>query len=145
MSTVGRRRRWPWVVLAAVLVLVGGPLAWRFRPLNATEKRLVGRWQSTFVDGSIYEFRPDRRWKHSLFGERGSWTAANGEISFRLDPSSPPLTVQPWLGRLKTFITRLDPSRVTIILDGPDLLLMNRDRLVRLLDQPLYADLPVSP
>lgn len=38
------RCRWPWGVAALVILLVCLPLAWSFRPLTASEKRLIGRW-----------------------------------------------------------------------------------------------------
>ena len=43
-ESIRTRRRWPWVVLATAILLIGGRVAWRFRPLNATERALVGRW-----------------------------------------------------------------------------------------------------
>lgn len=63
-ETAPKRRHWRWVILACVLLLVGGPIAWQFRPLNATERRLVGSWS---IDDSVdpartnlCTFRPDR-------------------------------------------------------------------------------------
>lgn len=50
-ETVKRRHRWAWLVLAAVLLLVGGRVAWRSRPLNAIERRLVGDWINMPPDG----------------------------------------------------------------------------------------------
>lgn len=47
-----RRRRIGWISLTAGLVLViGVPLGWQFRPLNAVERRLVGVWSTPSVDG----------------------------------------------------------------------------------------------
>ena len=41
-----RSRRWLhlFAVLSAIIIL--SPLAWRYRPLNASERRLVGTWRS---------------------------------------------------------------------------------------------------
>ena len=59
IETVQKRRRWPWAVLAAVLLLIAAPIAWRSRPLNAAETALVGRWVRA-ADGWSMEFRSDR-------------------------------------------------------------------------------------
>ena len=55
-----KRRRWPWILLAAVVVVAGAMLGWRFRPLNATERTLVGRWSSVGGGRDWIEFRSDR-------------------------------------------------------------------------------------
>lgn len=47
---VPRRRRWPYVVVLLILVVGGFPFAWRYRPLNSTERRLVGGWSSPAPD-----------------------------------------------------------------------------------------------
>jgi hypothetical protein len=41
-----RRRRWPWVILTVILLLVGGSVAWNLRPLNANERAMVGLWKN---------------------------------------------------------------------------------------------------
>ena len=139
-----KRRHWPWLVLAALLLVVAGPRLWRFRPLNATEKSLVGRWQST-RDGPIYTFRADRSYECSfIFDSWGTWTAANGEISFQYPLSFPSPRGQSWLGRFKTFYSQLHPTRVTFNLHGPDLLLMVGNSYARLPDRLLYADQPAD-
>jgi len=43
-ETVKRRRRWPWGLLAALVLLIGCPVARRLRPLNAEERAVVGVW-----------------------------------------------------------------------------------------------------
>ncbi len=45
-ESVKKRRRWPWLVLASVLLMVVGgfPFTSRYRPLSHTERRLVGVW-----------------------------------------------------------------------------------------------------
>lgn len=55
------RRRWPWWILAVVvLLLFGGPFAWRFRPLNAAERRMLGTWVDAEFPDTRFTFRPDR-------------------------------------------------------------------------------------
>ena len=118
-ETAKRRRHWRWVILAVVLLLVGGPIALRFRPLNATEKAIVGRWKSSFFVG-IHEFHANRRFRHSITDRRGSWAAANGRISFWVDPS-PELPVQAWPRRLKSYVrSMLAPPTYAIRFEGPD-------------------------
>lgn len=65
MNEIAKRRRWPWVVLAALLIVGGGPIAWRLRPLNAEERSVIGIWRcrvphapSTFT----ITFTDDRRY-----------------------------------------------------------------------------------
>lgn len=84
VSDVRKPRRWPWGVLVVLALSVGGPIAWRFRPLNAIEKTLVGRWQ-LLADGSAYELDARRRYLHPGTGGRGSWSASQGRIVFRSD------------------------------------------------------------
>ena len=39
------RSRWPLVVAAVMLLIVAFPVAWMFRPLNATERAILGTWR----------------------------------------------------------------------------------------------------
>lgn len=89
-GTRKKRRRWPWILLAAVVLFAGPPLAWRYRPLNATERGLVGTWITPQTD-EIYVFTPDRRFRYSL-GVRprstileGSWQGGGGHLQLRSD------------------------------------------------------------
>lgn len=79
---VKRRHRWPWAILAVLLLLAGGPIAWRFRPLNAAETALVGEWRPELgVDRHEFLFTSDRRFTHRLQDKVvfSGWWEANGE------------------------------------------------------------------
>ena len=102
-ETVKRRRRWPCMVLIAVLLLVGGPIAWRYRPLTPTEFTLLGTW--TFEDdGAQYEITltPDRRFVEQTTTYTrdadgnfraatwsGSWSASGSTLFFCQDFREP--------------------------------------------------------
>lgn len=62
-SPTPRRRGRRWGILAIAFALACGAAVWKFRPLNATERTLVGKCRS--VGGGAYwiEFRPDRRFE----------------------------------------------------------------------------------
>ncbi len=89
-GTPMKRRRWPWIMLAAVVLFASPPLAWQYRPLNATERRLVGTWITPQTD-EIYVFTSDRRFRYSL-GVRprstileGSWRCSGDRIDLHSD------------------------------------------------------------
>lgn len=94
-ETVKRRRRWPWVVLTTVLIAVAWPLAWRYRPLNAEEQRLVGTWRSLpAYDGAAirtYQFTNSRRYSRytesGFFEDSGTWQMSKGVVTFHRDRS----------------------------------------------------------
>jgi len=104
-ETGRRRRRWPWVVLAVVLLLVGGPIAWRFRPLNATERKLVGIWASASSPVQKMRFTAARGFGNNLqntasldsgkecpsshFTDFGTWTADSTEVTLDVQPIQP--------------------------------------------------------
>jgi len=62
-ETVKKRCRWPWVIGTVALALIGGPIAWEFRPLSATEKRLVGDWYDPIQPEAGIRFYGDRRYE----------------------------------------------------------------------------------
>lgn len=85
---VKRRRRWPWVVLAAMLIVCGGPVAWRFRPLSAEERSVIGIWRcrvprapSTFT----ITFTDDRRYLllrgNHQSEEEGQWSISGDRLT----------------------------------------------------------------
>lgn len=101
-ETVTRRRRWPWVVLAVLLLLVAGPLAWKYRPLNATERKLVGAWAPVSEPNNRVRFMATHRVGRNSrsrvllptggveddirhFEEFASWTANSNELRLTLD------------------------------------------------------------
>jgi hypothetical protein len=77
-----RRRHF---VLLAVALLIGAPIAWRYRPLNETERKLVGTW--SFLTSEL-TFNDDRTFDEN-FGEAnfslvdGTWSATSDQIKFR--------------------------------------------------------------
>lgn len=115
-----RRRRWPWMVLAA-LVLVGGPLGWRFRPMNGAERQLVGTWEESpetredeeVLDESSGRFVPERTllrftaarrfayWTdREPYHEHASWSAS--ATSLKASPDLGTMGLTAWLSRAVT-------------------------------------------
>ena len=73
-ETVTCRRRWPWMVVVTVVLATGIPVAWRLRPLNQAERKLVGVWTEDIPKTDIpgrYQFRPDRTFLYELHD--GDW------------------------------------------------------------------------
>lgn len=144
--TVKKRRRWPWIVLAVVLLLVALPVAWRLRPLSATERSLVGRWKST--DGvSSFHLSADRRfhWEsvddqfvHGLSATHrsqpllfhlvdsrmltmdGVWSAGKSSISFRDDVDHDNFVFLSWLGRARAYVASPFSSTAAVLWHTPD-------------------------
>ena len=90
-----RRRRWPWVVISVVLLIVGVPLAWKFRPLNATERKLVGVWSRPKWPGKRIILEGDRTFlvfdpgpERLCLTERRKWRASESGFFIDLEPSS---------------------------------------------------------
>jgi hypothetical protein len=84
-----RRRHF---VLLAVVLLIGAPLAWRYRPLNATERKLAGNWTTDDPLGSHFIFTPDRKFQNypaagAFSLQTGNWTAGSGKLFLKCDPS----------------------------------------------------------
>lgn len=96
-ETVRKRRRWPWMALAVVLLLVGGPIAWRFRPLNANELRLIGPWHE-YLGHQQFRLTSDRRFTIQervasnngdiiILTRSGSWSCRGDRLDMQLDES----------------------------------------------------------
>lgn len=120
-ETAKRRRRWPWIVLAAVLLPVCGSMAWRCRPLNTAERGMLGHW--TFLESSIETravFYADRTF--AIDGETvGSWSASPSTIWLRTPVTFAETAGLPWPTRLAFFIGhRLLSGSTGIEWDGPD-------------------------
>lgn len=120
---VPKRRRWWWLVLVAGLLLLGAPLARRFRPLNGTERALVGRWKGDYGEMTL---SPDRRFEFGdpAFGEgpdaTGTWTATDDQLFIYLDLPAPATWGDVWR-RTRSFLLRLPPdSDAKIELLTPD-------------------------
>ena len=126
-ETVKKRRRWPWVILAAVLLLVGGPIAWRLRPLNATERRLVGTWtpEDPAMTPELLPFtlKPDRTLFYSALGGTltfpGRWDATSETIEIQMDPD--PDRSDPIIPRLLRLYRQLSGQhRRPLLFDNDD-------------------------
>lgn len=127
---VKKRRRWPWAVLAAVLFLVVGPIAWQFRPLNATERQLVGRWGHD-PDHVIWHFHADR---HATgLGFRGTWSASPDTVTLRRYPFD--TQREELKNRLIMCFRRLRyPVRNGLEFEGPDRIVIGKFHIKRLPD-----------
>lgn len=136
-----RRRRWPLWLLAVVLLLIAGPIAWRWRPLNATERALLGTWRiaQPNVSGAAFSsldttYTADRRWvirnpAHRPLPGRpapaplsGTWSAVDGRLSYGTD-SRTPLSWRTPLAYLRRSILGQGPmEHATFYLEGADTL-----------------------
>lgn len=141
-----KRRRWPWVILASVLLLIGAPIAWRLRPLNTTERTLLGRWKS--LDGlSAFQLSPDRRFSWESVDQRfvhelsathrtqpllfhmvdsrfltmeGDWSASRSSLSFRDDVDSDDFVFLSWLNRIRAYAVVSVSSTADVYWHDPD-------------------------
>ncbi len=87
-----RRRWWLWGVLVAGALVVAAPVAWRYRPLNRTERQLLGTWSVTTRDRPDHykvEFGADRQYICQLNARllpsplppNGRWEASHAVLS----------------------------------------------------------------
>jgi len=128
-----RRRRWPWVAAAVVLLLVGGSLAWRFRPLNSAEKAFVGHWH----DGSTNGFRFDAN--HCCAGDgaggevvTGTWSARGNTLSIRFRTELKDYANLPWQMGLSRYLeTLLSPPSGKVKWDGANRFFWQGNEFVR--------------
>ncbi len=120
IENVKKRRRWPWAILVVVLLLVGGAIAWQFRPLNAAELAIVGKWAMAEPSGPIAHFRPDR----SVFmdgREIAAWSASENSLSLKYRVSIRDNPTQKWSDRFWTYLTLLIfPRSFEVTWDGAD-------------------------
>lgn len=82
-ETVQRRRRWPWMLLAALVLSIGGPVVWRLRPLNAEERAVVGVWTAgrdpvRGIDRHELTLSPYRSFLRRYFNNDGSVSDETG-------------------------------------------------------------------
>lgn len=127
-----KRRRWPWVVLAVCLLLAIGQVAWKFRPLNAVERPLVGRWGLP----EVIRLQADRR----MFMDGdfvGVWSASETTLSVRWQVSLAELADRPWPTRLILYVkARLVPRTFDLTRHGPDRISVQGIDLDRLHEEP---------
>lgn len=142
-ETGKRRRRWSWMVLAAVLILISGAIAWRLRPLNAAERSLVGLWvPATWSDdlGPALEFRSDRRFtaKPRIQGYipfSGSWNASASDITMRRDFSAVGTRSLSLYAKIQLHIQRsLFPGSSALQFEDLDHVTLGRTRFRRMAD-----------
>ncbi len=136
---VKKRRRWPWAVLAVVVLFIGAPIAWQFRPLNSTERALVGRWQHPLGVDAIYQFGSNRRCTLTFpssppnFAVHGSWSASDSQLQIAVNHiTSPGFGDEPWMSRLLSTVFP-QPARPLQIV-GPDQISFDGRYLNRLRD-----------
>lgn len=129
-ETTKKRRRWPWVILVALVLLIGGPIAWRCRPLTAVERAILGKWtRHDSADEYTVTFSGNRTF--SMDDEVvGTWSASGSSFSLRI-----PLTIEdtagrPFLNRVSLFLGNMllsgtaeirwdTPDRFSLIVEGP--------------------------
>ena len=151
-ETAKRRRRWPGIVLAAVLLPVCGSMAWRFRPLNTVERAMVGHW--TFLATSAEtraSFSTDRTFK--MDEVVGSWSVSGSTLWLRTPFTFAQTAGLPWHGRLSLFIgSRFATGSAQIQWDSPDQFILKEgqfsDRATvfrRATAEPPVADRPPAP
>lgn len=133
-----RRRRWPWILLAIGLLLVGGPFALQLRPLNPTERALVGTWSEP-AHGIRYRLTADRQVEMSNLSQAwtstGQWSASGDSLSLSPGTSAHIVAKRPWylnlpFSLLRPFARRTYPLR----LDGRDRIWLGGVEFVRVPD-----------
>lgn len=132
-----KRRRWRWIALALLMLLVGGPIAWRFRPLNEHERQVLGKYEVQFSPqirtGEVPKWvlenlalSADRRYVHNFFGrnpryeEHGSWEAERDVVI--LIPDLQPSTGTRWHSHVRRYVDwMLTPRRRVFRREGDEL------------------------
>ena len=108
-----KRRLWPYIAVALLLLFVGGPLAWLFRPLNATERKLVGTWLFVSDGTQRMQFRADRRLAYSNgqdpVEDIATWTAAEDGLRLRIFADDVRIAKLGWYARLMASLERFRP------------------------------------
>lgn len=146
MNPVARKnRRWRWGLLAPALLVIAGPIAGRWRPLNATERTLVGTWSSG-VPGTKLQFSPDRRVDgefylkanrlgepFALFVNGGTWSVAGDSIRIHRPRSVlSGIRQSGFLSFLQSLATGSHLDVLTLRVEGPDQVAIEGQSLGRL-------------
>lgn len=100
------RRWWRRVLWGVVLLLVAWS-AWLYRPLNPTERWLLGYWKrvdgtQTMLFGRNRRFREQQPSYHGGWCY-GSWSATENSISLQFDLGHYNLSALPWTTRLQMY------------------------------------------
>lgn len=116
---VKTRRRWLWGLPLFLGLVIGGPIAWRFRPLNDMERRLVGRWADPEPTISHYIFRPDRTFAmiypnefqrtaelELALGAQGVWRCSGERMLLRFDDGNSAGFLETLKGLLRGILIR---------------------------------------
>lgn len=85
---VAKGRRWILWLLAVAGLLIGTPVAWRYRPMSETERLLVGTWAyGTGQDRGRIEFTRGRRVVAMGGGQKtlGAWHTSDGKLFVSYD------------------------------------------------------------
>lgn len=145
-TTTGKRRRWPWLLLAASLLLTGGSIEWRFRPLNSTERQLVGTWIHADGRDTRLQFSETRQFDGTAIRvltdplnrtvyifepvEGVRWTASENRIQLRLAGDAG--AGLPILTRLsipfRNLVLGKNVVEMPLTIEGPDRIIVS-DRL----------------
>ncbi len=125
-------------MLAAVVLLIGGPVAWSYRPLNSVERAVVGRWWDRDYRGMI-ELGADRRFQANVSSARlslreGSWRASGTSIDLSEDRPDLIRGSLPWTMRLRSYLSSFSTPPTQLRLDGPDRLWLADEDFDRLHD-----------
>ncbi len=122
-----KRRLGAWIGLAVVLLCAIAPLVWRYRPLNQTERALLGTWKPdefsrTANPADRITLTADRRfvWRMDDSGTAirvpftyGCWSASNEGLFFKLDSPKPTSVAD----RIRNVVTRVFDQGATIRFD----------------------------
>ena len=118
-----KRRRWRNALVAIVLAIVGGGVAWIFRPLTETERALIGTWSAPW--GEI-TFQANRRYRLTEGvpatgpASGGSWSAGSNRLSICPDVNTP-LQWNTLLFHARVFLSSAERTGTgTLTFAGPD-------------------------
>ncbi len=125
-----KRCRWPWVILVALVFLIGGSMAWRFRPLNPVERAILGKWIRHDGGGDEYTVTFSSNRTFSMDDEVvGTWNASGSSCSLRIPLTFEDTAGRPFLERLYLFLGNMllsgtaeirwdTPARFSLIAEG---------------------------
>ena len=87
LDHIRARRRWILFGTAVLLLMLGAPWAWRYRPMSARERALLGTWRLSSMSPSLcdeFTFTRDRcftaRSVKSGWEVTGTWRGSANEV-----------------------------------------------------------------